>query len=157
MKEWAVPHLLIISCSDSPSDRPISQIPQCTCSLSHNAPLRTEMCTFLFWMVHCGIWNRCFCESGQLSFHPLTYIFIYVYIWVRPQRCGCLVTWFCYYLIAKPGNMTATPSWPDPYAFTHSFTHFSTLSPLHFFNQPSIHSFMLINSLLRAFLLCHCP
>ena len=36
-----------------------SQIPQCTCSISHNAPYRTEMCTFLFWMVHCGIWNRC--------------------------------------------------------------------------------------------------
>ena len=30
-----------------------------TCSISHNSPFRTEMCTFLFWMVHCGIWNRC--------------------------------------------------------------------------------------------------
>ena len=40
-------------------DRPVSQIPQCTCSISHNAPFRTEMCTFLFRMVHCGIWNRC--------------------------------------------------------------------------------------------------
>ena len=29
----------------------------CTCSISHNAPFRTEMCTFLFWMEHCGIWN----------------------------------------------------------------------------------------------------
>ena len=27
--------------------------------LSHNAPFRTEMYTFLFWMAHCGIWNRC--------------------------------------------------------------------------------------------------
>ena len=35
--------------------------------------------------------------------------------WVRWRRCGCLVTWFCYQLIAKPGNKTATPSWPDPY------------------------------------------
>ena len=34
---------------------------------SHNAPVpyptmhhfRTEMCTFLFWMVHCWIWDRC--------------------------------------------------------------------------------------------------
>ena len=25
----------------------------------HNAPFRTEMCTFLFWMEHYGIWNRC--------------------------------------------------------------------------------------------------
>ena len=37
----------------------ISQIPQCTCSISHNAPFRTEMYTFLLWMVHYGIWNRC--------------------------------------------------------------------------------------------------
>ena len=29
-------------------------------------------------------------------------------------RCGCLVTWFCYQMIAKPGNKTAAPSWPDP-------------------------------------------
>ena len=26
-----------------------------------------------------------------------------------------VVTWFCYHLIAKPGNKTAAPSWPDPY------------------------------------------
>ena len=38
---------------------PNSQIPECTCSISHNVPFRTEMCTFLFWMEHCGIWNRC--------------------------------------------------------------------------------------------------
>ena len=38
---------------------PNSQIPECTCSISHNAPFRTEMSTFLFWMEHCGIWNRC--------------------------------------------------------------------------------------------------
>ena len=25
------------------------------------------------------------------------------------------VTWFCYQLIAKPGNKIATPPWPDPY------------------------------------------
>ena len=36
-----------------------SQIPQCTCSIFHNASFRTEMYTFLFWMVHCVIWNRC--------------------------------------------------------------------------------------------------
>ena len=39
-------------------DKSISQIPKCTCSLSHNAPFRTEMCTFLFWMDHCRIWDR---------------------------------------------------------------------------------------------------
>ena len=36
-------------------------------------------------------------------------------IWVRSRNCGCLVTWFCYQLIAKPGNKTATFPWPDPY------------------------------------------
>ena len=38
-----------------------------------------------------------------------------MHIWVRSRRCGCLVTWFCYHLKAKPVNKTATPSWPDPY------------------------------------------
>ena len=38
-------------------------------------------------------------------------------IWVRSWRCSCLVTWFCYQLIAKPGNKTAAPLWPDPYWF----------------------------------------
>ena len=27
----------------------------------------------------------------------------------------CNVTWFCYQLIAKPGNKTAAPPWPDLY------------------------------------------
>ena len=36
---------------------PNSQIPECSWSISHNAPFRTEMCTFLFWMEHYGIWN----------------------------------------------------------------------------------------------------
>ena len=35
---------------------------------------------------------------------------------VRSWRCGCLVTWFCYQMIAKPGNKTAAPSWVDPYS-----------------------------------------
>ena len=35
--------------------------------------------------------------------------------WVRSRSCGCLVTWFCYQMIAKPGNKTAAHSWPDPY------------------------------------------
>ena len=36
-------------------------------------------------------------------------------IWVRSQKCGCFVTWFCYQMIAKPGNKTAPSSWPDPF------------------------------------------
>ena len=34
------------------------QIPQCISTMSHNVPWRTEMFAFLFWIVHCGIWNR---------------------------------------------------------------------------------------------------
>ena len=29
-------------------------------------------------------------------------------------RCSCFVTWFCYLLIAKSGNKTAAPPWPEP-------------------------------------------
>ena len=35
---------------------------------------------------------------------------------VMSRRRACLVTWFCYHLIAKPGNKTGAPSCPDPYA-----------------------------------------
>ena len=38
------------------------------------------------------------------------------HIWLRSRNCGCLVTWFCYQLIAKPDNKTAAVSWPAPYA-----------------------------------------
>ena len=39
-------------------NRPLLQAPQCTCLISHNAPFRTEIWIFLFWIVHCGIWDR---------------------------------------------------------------------------------------------------
>ena len=29
------------------------------------------------------------------------------------QRCCCLFTWFCHQQMAKPGNKTATPPWPN--------------------------------------------
>ena len=38
----------------------------------------------------------------------------WAFIWVRSQS-SCLVTWFCYQLVAKPGNKTAAPSWRDSY------------------------------------------
>ena len=37
------------------------------------------------------------------------------YIWVSSRWCDCLVTKFCYQMIAKPGNKTDTPLWTDPY------------------------------------------
>ena len=42
------------TCIKQPLNWPNLQIPECTCSISQNAPFRTEMCTFLFWMEHCG-------------------------------------------------------------------------------------------------------
>ena len=41
------------------------------------------------------------------------------YICVRSR--DCLVTWFCYQMIAKPGNKTGAPSCPDPYMCTFYF------------------------------------
>ena len=51
------------------SNWPNSQIPECTCSISHNAPFRTEMCTFLFWMEHYGIWSRCILGFVKLVYY----------------------------------------------------------------------------------------
>ena len=46
--------------------------------------------------------------------------FFFSLIWARSRRCGCLVTWFCYQMIAKPCNKTAAPSWPNPYLYRKS-------------------------------------
>ena len=46
--------------------------------------------------------------------------------WVRLQ-CGCFVTWFCYQLIAKPGNKTAAPLWPDPDSGKYKTEHHITI------------------------------
>ena len=35
------------------------QTPSCTCPISNNTPFRTDMCTFLFWMMFCRIWDGC--------------------------------------------------------------------------------------------------
>ena len=55
------------------------------------------------------------------------------HIWVRSWRCACHVTWFCYQMIAKPGNKTGPPSRPDPYQQAHemcnSLTDISTTLP----------------------------
>ena len=43
---------------------------------------------------------------------------------VRSRNCGCLVTRFCYQLIAKPGNMTAAVSWADPTKHKPGFNYY---------------------------------
>ena len=67
----------------------------------------------LIFIYHCGLLVIIYVYT-----HTYTYTYTYTYsicIWVKSRNCGCLVTWFCYQLIAKPGNKTATVSWPDPY------------------------------------------
>ena len=70
-----------------------------------------------------------------------------VIIWVRSRNCSCLVTWFCYQLIAKPGNKTVTVSWPDPYILFWNWTGsyngkiFLTLT-FHFFSAKHMDSHM---------------
>ena len=55
-------------------NRAISQIPQCTCPIAHNVSFRTEMCTFMFWMVQCGMWDRCIVAFMRLVYcHTLWY------------------------------------------------------------------------------------
>ena len=58
--------------------------------------------------------NRQYCQYGDDCYQVSDAISI----WARSRRCGCLVTWFCY-VIAKPGNKTAAPSWPGPYNISH--------------------------------------
>ena len=80
-------------------------------------------CVFpkMFMFVGCGF--DCYNQSGVLLelIKPNT-----EHYWCRwclymgqVTNCGCLVTWFCYQLIAKPGNKTATVLWPDPYGLHH--------------------------------------
>ena len=49
-------------------NRPNSEIPQCICPISHNTTIRKGMCTFLFWMVHCGIWDMCIAGFERLVY-----------------------------------------------------------------------------------------
>ena len=50
---------IVIHHSSRPRKWPVAHLPHCTSPISHNASFRTEMCTFQFWIMHCGIWHRC--------------------------------------------------------------------------------------------------
>ena len=77
---------------------------------------RTVVC-----LVHQSLIKHNLKGGGDLTWGVLTsrvciYYSVHLQcICVRSRNCGCLVTWFCYQLIAKPGNKTAAVSWPDPY------------------------------------------
>ena len=57
--------------------------------LFHNAPFRTEMCTFLFLMVHCGIWDRCTTRVVRLVYIGTT-IMLHCFICARPVNEPCM-------------------------------------------------------------------
>ena len=77
------PFMPVLPCLYPCSKWPNSKIPECICTISHNALFRTEMCTFLFWMEHCGIWNR------FLGFVKLVYFDGGLMNSLAPGRCGC--------------------------------------------------------------------
>ena len=59
---------------------------------------------------------RCIARLGKQDYyHSVCEVSWIRTLWLRSRRCGCHVTWFCYHLIAKPGNKTATPSWSVPF------------------------------------------
>ena len=52
------------------------------------------------------------------------------YIWVRSRRCGCLVTWVCYQMVAKPGNKTVAPlcsTWSNQFHIIYDIFCFTPL------------------------------
>ena len=58
------------------------------------------------------------CHKVYAKIYACGFVLLYfvVAIWVRPRRCDCLVTWFCYHLITKPGNKTVTlPDTENPF------------------------------------------
>ena len=65
----------------------VEQIPQCTCPISHNAPFGTEMCTCLFWMLCCGIWQRCI-----VGFFRWIHSNILINIFNHNYHCGFVVS-----------------------------------------------------------------
>ena len=126
---FRVPSLALGQSYDCPTAsevtlKDISKINQCQFMTKHNKA-QTE-CLFLgvylklILHINCGFRSsKLFCwltHWGQVM-HIICIgkLCHYWFIWVRSRRCGCLVTWFYYQMIAKPGNTTAAPLWPDSY------------------------------------------
>ena len=63
---------------------PNAQIQQPTCHISHNAPFRTEMGTFLFWMVRCGIWDSCIEGFVRLAISQIATVVAAALLEIKP-------------------------------------------------------------------------
>ena len=61
-----------------------------------------------------------------------------LYMWVGSRNCGCLVAWFCYQFMAKPGSRTAAVPWPDPYVFTVYMTHRLSVYILYWYTHAAL-------------------
>ena len=74
-------HCCVLMCSIQ-VNRPIAQIPQCTCPISHNTPIcnknvRMGCAHFCYKMVHCGIWDWCIVWFVRwLNFIPILHGYI---------------------------------------------------------------------------------
>ena len=67
-------------------------------------------CTILPQALHNRMFSVDECQQKEIRRWNQSHV---IHIWVRSRNCGCLVTWFCYQLIAKPGNKTASfVTWP---------------------------------------------
>ena len=51
--------------------------------MSHNTPFRTEMCTFMFWMVYSGIWDK-----RIVGFMRLVYSYQPTFSWLIILSCN---------------------------------------------------------------------
>ena len=68
---------------------------------------------------------------------------------VGSWRCDCHVTWFCYQLIAKPGNKTVASPWPDPWHMYCSRMASGTSCAEQNFGNPRTNSCIFIIELLQ--------
>ena len=109
---------LLVWCPFSFSDSSTFAIPQFKAMLWYiimNQQLIIHTPSLLLLQEMCRISWLKLVSRKYLGFRSPMIVYVMYYIWVRSRNCGCLVTWFCYQLIAKPGNKTATVPWPDPY------------------------------------------
>ena len=89
-----------------------------------------------FLLINTDLTRKFLCNPG-----------IYQIRWVRSQRCACLVTWFCYQMIAKPGNKTAAYLWPGPDAEeTVHFCHIHNPLCTHDNQQQETHNSWFVNT-----------